>query len=141
MDHLGGVNASRGLLTAVHKSIFSEEFQLNTNLEAQAIKIHSQLNLTICNLYLPPAEPIPEIEIHRLIQQLPTPFIIVGDVNAQHGAWGLYRRYGREIKQQKGLEPLNPKKKEIKGLTKYSPWSGTHNARQLTARVRRKAPR
>lgn len=88
MDHDEGAHASRGLLTAIHKSIHSEELQLNTTLEAQAIKVFGHLNFTICNIYLPPAEPLSEIAIVNLLQQLPVPFIIVGDINAQHYAWG-----------------------------------------------------
>ena len=44
--------------------------------------------LTICSLYLPPDLHFDYDDIHSLICQLPTPFIIMGDFNAHNPLWG-----------------------------------------------------
>ncbi|GFQ70403.1 RNase H domain-containing protein [Trichonephila clavata] len=46
------------------------------------------LLVTICNVYLPPNAPLNFRELQELIDQLPSPFILLGDFNAHHLLWG-----------------------------------------------------
>ena len=43
---------------------------------------------TICSIYLPPNEPVSYVELVRLLQQLPKPFLLLGDFNSRHPMWG-----------------------------------------------------
>ncbi|GBO10732.1 hypothetical protein AVEN_8783-1 [Araneus ventricosus] len=56
---------------------------LNTQLQAVAARIQVQSFLTICNLYLPPNQPIDQTHLNNLISQLPVPFLLLGDFNGQ----------------------------------------------------------
>ena len=42
----------------------------------------------ICSIYIPPHDAINESEINKILQQLPTPFILLGDFNSHNTTWG-----------------------------------------------------
>ena len=44
--------------------------------------------LTVCNIYLPPSLDVNFSDLEHLIQQLPTPFVLVGVLNALSPLWG-----------------------------------------------------
>ena len=80
-------NHERGAAILIHNKINYEITPLNTNLQAIAISVHLNRKFTICSLYLPHHH-IQEQEIQSLIDQLPSPFILLGDANARHPLWG-----------------------------------------------------
>ena len=61
---------------------------LQSTLQAVAVQVHLEKKYTICSLYLPPNEAFPSDEIKSLIQQLPRPFLILGDMNSRNPLWG-----------------------------------------------------
>ena len=64
---------------------------LNTPLEVVAATFHYQnQNITICSIYIPPvtSAQFPVNDIKNLINSLPKPFLILGDVNSKHVYWG-----------------------------------------------------
>ncbi|KAE9528885.1 hypothetical protein AGLY_012460 [Aphis glycines] len=73
------IRASGGVATFINTQYPSEEITLVTNLEAVAVKISVKYKLTICNFYT---------DIQNIIDQLPTPFIILGDFNSHNILWG-----------------------------------------------------
>ncbi|CAF3490192.1 unnamed protein product [Rotaria socialis] len=79
-----------GAAIFIKNNILHNYIKLNTNLHAVAININIQLDrkYTICSIYLPPTVPFPEHEMIQLLSQLPKPFIILGNLNARHMAWG-----------------------------------------------------
>ena len=65
------------------------QLQLNTCLQAVACSTRiASTRLTICSLYLPPAERLRFSELNQLITQLPSPFLICTDANSRHFLWG-----------------------------------------------------
>ena len=78
-----------GVAILVLKKIPHTSVPLNTTLEAIAVKIHLQnLQITFCNIYIPPGIRFPENEINNLIAQLSGPYFIVGDFNSKSPLWG-----------------------------------------------------
>ena len=61
---------------------------LNTTLQAVAVQIYLEKTYTVCSIYLPPNEDIPRSRIESLLNELPRPFLLLGDVNARHYLWG-----------------------------------------------------
>ena len=61
---------------------------LNTSLEAVAVQINMSRAYTICSLYLPPNSELARNQLTDLINQLPQPFLLLGDVNSRHHHWG-----------------------------------------------------
>ena len=86
-NHSGGTPGT-GLAILIKTDTPYSITNLNTNLQAIAINVHLNSNLTICNLYLSPSETIHKSQLRQLIRQLKTPFIIVGDLNGRHPLWG-----------------------------------------------------
>ena len=60
---------------------------LRTSLQTVAVKIHLK-KYTVMSLYLPPSAQIVERDLLDLFQQLPSPFLVLGDFNGKHSAWG-----------------------------------------------------
>lgn len=81
-------NAKGGVLAAVKTSIHSEQLLLNTDLQAVAIKIHLDVSITICCIYLHQSDTITDSKLQELAKQLPEPYLITGDFNAHNVIWG-----------------------------------------------------
>jgi len=79
---------SGGVSTFIHNSIPHSVIPLNTTLQAQATLLTLDQTITICNIYLPPNINTDFIELDNLVQQLPSPYILLGDLNAHHPMWG-----------------------------------------------------
>ena len=66
----------------VKSSVPHSQFDLNTNLQAVAVHvILSKKKVTICSIYLPPSDTLSKNSLLNLTDQLPHPFILVGDFN------------------------------------------------------------
>ena len=86
-----GDNATGGVTLYVDKSILFSEIKLDTDLQAVAVRVSAKKTLTVCNVYLPPSLDINFSDLEHLIEQLPAPFVVVGDFNA----WGDLRQDSR----------------------------------------------
>ena len=83
-----GVRPSRGLITLVNRETPFYVLDINTELEVLAIRINIGKEFTVCNIYISPTENVSTQQIRLLIDQLPTPFILLGDFNARSELWG-----------------------------------------------------
>lgn len=84
------IRAHGGVVLAVKNTTFHTEIRLTTHLQALAISCNfgSGLKISICCLYLPPNFAVTKQDIQAIIDQLPTPFLIVGDLNSHNPLWG-----------------------------------------------------
>ena len=87
-----GDNATGGVTLYINKSVLFSEIELNTDLQAVAVRVSAKKTLTV---YLPPSLDINFSDLEHLIQQLPAPFVLVGDLNAHSPLWGDVRRDSR----------------------------------------------
>ena len=73
----------------MHHSLPTRQLSLRSSLQAVAARVNlRRQELTLCSVYLPPGTAFPEAELRRLLLELPTPVLIVGDFNAHSTAWG-----------------------------------------------------
>ena len=72
----------------INNNIPHSEITLNTNMQAVAISATLHKTITVCSVYIPPNEEPKELELNNLIEQLPRPFIIMGDFNSHNEIWG-----------------------------------------------------
>ncbi|GFT31877.1 putative RNA-directed DNA polymerase from transposon X-element [Trichonephila clavipes] len=75
---------------------------LHTSLQAVAVQIHIHSLVTVCCVYLPPNDVVPQVDLNRLVSQLPAPFLLLGDFNGHSPLWGAvcYKfSRGRQIEQ------------------------------------------
>ena len=76
-----------------------EYISLNTSLQAIAVKAALTVVITLCCIYIPPNDNLNITELQRLIDQLPKPFLLLGDFNTHNEIWGSrnHNRRGKEI--------------------------------------------
>ena len=79
---------SRGLITLIRSDILFYQIPLDTTLEALAVRVKMSREYTICNIYISPTETLTKRSLEQLVNQLPHPFLLVGDFNARNPALG-----------------------------------------------------
>ncbi|GFV03612.1 putative RNA-directed DNA polymerase from transposon X-element [Trichonephila clavipes] len=74
---------------------------LHTSLQAVAVRIHIHSLVTVCCVYLPLNDVVPQVDLNQLVSQLPAPFILLGDFNGPSPLWGHddTNSRGRQIEQ------------------------------------------
>lgn len=107
-DFTGGAIACGGVCIFVQESCFSEELQINTNLQCIAVKVkfpHYNHSVSICNIYnsnnAALTVPLKEPDLINVKNQISSPFLILGDLNAHNPLWGSNRlsTTGREVEK------------------------------------------
>ena len=80
--------ASGGVAVIVNNNVPHHAVKLDSILQAVAVSISLNKTFTLCSVYLPPSSPIDIKKLDHLINQLPKPFIVMGDFNSHHTLWG-----------------------------------------------------
>ena len=81
--------AHGGVAVAVHHSVSVQHIPLRSPLQAVAVRLHlMRRELTLCSIYLPPGLALPSLELRRLMLELPSPVLLLGEFNAHNSAWG-----------------------------------------------------
>lgn len=86
--HDTGHRASGGVSVLIRNDIPHSKLNIQTNIQAVAIKATLHITVNICSIYIPPNDDINESDLKKLIDQLPTPFILLGDFNSHNTLWG-----------------------------------------------------
>ncbi|GFW69785.1 putative RNA-directed DNA polymerase from transposon X-element [Trichonephila clavipes] len=79
----------------------SSSLPLRILLQAVAVRIHSTSLITVCCRYLPSNAVIHQQDLSNLVDQLPAPFVILGDFNGHSTLWGSVKTNprGRQFEQ------------------------------------------
>ncbi|KAG1674651.1 Heat shock protein cognate 4 [Nymphon striatum] len=77
-----------GVCIIVNNQIPHSSVQLNSSLQAIAVRVSMHKVLTICSIYIPPSSPIIAADVEDLLHQLPAPALICGDFNGHNILWG-----------------------------------------------------
>ena len=124
--------ASGGVAIIVNNRVPHHLIKLETTLQAVAVNISLNKTITLCSVYLPPSLPIDVKKLDHLVDQLPEPFILMGDFNSHHTLWGCIDRNdkGRIIEDfvaKHDLVLLNDK-----SSTYLHPATGSYSSLDLT---------
>ena len=68
--------------------VHNEKLKLKTDLQAVAVSVTLEKEITLCSIYIPPSFALRPIHLNSLLQQLPSPFILLGDFNGHNVLWG-----------------------------------------------------
>ena len=69
--------------------------ELKTDLQAVAVSVSLDKEITFCSVYIPPNFSLHSRQLHLLLQQLPSPHILVGDFNGHNILWGCNKTNSR----------------------------------------------
>jgi endonuclease/exonuclease/phosphatase family metal-dependent hydrolase len=72
-----------GSTILVRNNVLHSYVNLNTDLQAVAVRITLDKTITLCSVYIPSNSALGLAQLKNLADQLPTPFIIMGDFNGQ----------------------------------------------------------
>ena len=64
------------------------KININSPIQAVAIRFTLVKPLTLCSIYIPPEQTISYPQLYDLFKQLPSPIILMGDFNAHSPIWG-----------------------------------------------------
>lgn len=98
----GPVKIRNGVAIAIDKNIPHSEIKLQTDLQAIACRTMGKNATTYVSIYIPPRKITPtnlKIKLQDLINQLPKPFLLMGDFNAHRTDWGSFKndRWGNTM--------------------------------------------
>ena len=77
-----------GVALLINKSYLFSEVHLNIPLQAVAAKMTLNKVVTFCSIYLPPSDHVAKTDLINLIEQLLSPFVLLGDFNGHSPVWG-----------------------------------------------------
>ncbi|KAG5859129.1 hypothetical protein JTB14_035192 [Gonioctena quinquepunctata] len=99
-DTIPDRRARGGVAIFINENSPSTLINLNTRLQAIAIECFLPTEITIYNIYLPDSNWNTD-NIREIVEQLPTPFLIVGDFNSHNPIWGSNKKdaRGRNIEE------------------------------------------
>ena len=89
-NHIATENqkASGGSSILVKSNVPHRQIDINSNLQAVAVNVTLSKSITICSLYLPPHCKFSKHDLENLINQLPRPYLLLGDYNSHSKLWG-----------------------------------------------------
>ena len=84
-----GHGASGGVSILVRKDIPQQQINIDSELQVIAVKttLHEQVNIS--SIYVPSHDPINDKKLDKLIEQIPKPYILLGDLNNHGTMWGV----------------------------------------------------
>ena len=89
-NHIATENqkASGGSSILVKSNVPHRQIDINSNLQAVVVNVTLSKSITICSLYLPPHSKFSKQDLENLINQLPRPYLLLGDFNSHSKLWG-----------------------------------------------------
>ena len=77
--------ASGGSSIMINSSLPQREIKLKTDLQAIAVSVTLEKEITLCSVYIPPSFALRSEHLNFLLQQLPSPYMLLGDLNGTLG--------------------------------------------------------
>ena len=75
-------------LSLINSKCPNRQIHLKTNLKAVAVSVTLHRTISICSIYIPPRSKIVEKDLDEIVNQLPTPFLLLCDFNGHKFIWG-----------------------------------------------------
>ena len=77
-----------GVTIIINNKCPSSQIHLKTNLQAVAVSVTLHRPISLCSIYMPARSKIVEKDLDEIVNQLPTPFLLLGDFNGHKFIWG-----------------------------------------------------
>ena len=86
--HAGCLGPSGGASMFVESSFPQGGIDLQAELQATAVSVALDREVTVCSVYVPPSFSLSSQHLDGLLQRLPSPYILLGDFNGHGVLWG-----------------------------------------------------
>ena len=86
--HSEGQRPSAGSSIFVKSCLPQREIKIKTQLQAVAVSVTLDKEITVCSVYISPAFTLTTEHLQSLLSQLPASYILVGDFNGHSILWG-----------------------------------------------------
>ena len=124
--------ATGGCSIFIKKGIPHEVLELDTELQAVAVKVSLHRTITVCNVYIPPRFNVAQTDLENLVNQLPAPYLFIGDFNAHSDLWGCSSSNSLGYKVEHLLESSDICLLNDKSPSYFHPASGSFNSIDLS---------
>ena len=94
-----GHKPSGGRSILIHSSCPQREITLSTDLQAVAVSVTLNKEIAICSLYIPPNFTLHYQQLDSLLQQLPSPYLLVDNFNGHNILWDVNNGRGEIIEE------------------------------------------
>ena len=123
---------SGGVSILVRKDITQSQIHVDSDLQAIIVKATLYKPIHIFSIYIPPHNPISDIKMNELLQQMPKPYLVLGDLNSHSTVWGCQKtdKKGKDfekVMQNNNLCILNNKSHSY-----LNSFTGSYSAIDLT---------
>ena len=122
----------QGISIYTNTTVLASPVQLNTNLHAVAARISLHTTVTVCCIYLSPSVSIQKADLEHLVEQLPRPFLLLGDFNGHSPVWGSDSASARGLLLEDVFSDLDLSVLNDGSPTHYSSASGTFSCIDLS---------
>ena len=130
--YTAGQKPSGGNSILVHSSYPQREIKLSTDLQAVAVSVSLEKEITICSLYIPPNFTLHSQHLNSLLEQLPSPYLLVGDFNGHNMLWGCSKNNVRGEIIENFIETNDLCLMNDKSYTYLHPATGTFSSLDLS---------
>ena len=65
----------------------SRQIQLKTKLHTIAVSFTMHRIISICSIIIPPRAKIEQIDLDEIVNHLPSPYLLLGDINGHNVIW------------------------------------------------------
>ena len=128
----GGLRASGGVSILVRKDVPQGQVNIDSDLQVVAVKVTLHKAIVICSMYIPPHDPVDEVKFNKLMEQIPGPHILLGDLNSHSTVWGCLQTNKKGKDLEKIINNNNLCVLNNKTPTYLNPSSGSYSAIDLT---------
>ena len=84
---VGDGRGTGGVAIIINNKCPSSQIHLKTNIQAVAVSVTLHQTISICSIYIPPRSKIVEKDLDEIVNQLPTPLLLLGDFNRHNFIW------------------------------------------------------
>ena len=116
----------------MHSSYPQREIKLCTDLQAVAVSVSLEKEITICSLYIPPNFTLHSQHLNSLLEQLPSPYLLVSDFNGHNMLWGCSKNIDRGDIIENFIEATDLCLMNDKSHTYLHPATGTFSSLDLS---------
>ena len=128
----GGNRTSGGVSIRVRKDIPQSQIHVDTDLQPIVVKATLHKPIHTCSIYIPLHDRSCGIKMNELLQQIPKPNLMLGDLNSYSTVWRCQKTDKKGKDKEKVIQNNNLCILDNKSLTYLNSFTGSYSVIDLT---------